>query len=279
MPPAYPAPSPDRVQAPPPRATPGVSSSRSMRTGELPRASGPTSTASGRNRPCQRRSICGRPCRTASAHHRRQHLRAGRTPPRRAGSCSPAPPPASGPRRKSAARCTGERYSPRPSSNARLSYFSWSRMPGQHVGPLERLDRHRHHQPAVGERRVPLRQAHAVGAEVPLLRHARDDVPAGAHAEREQVVLAAWPPASSRRCRAVPRTARAAGRTGRAFTSVLRVFDADAELERLRRHRHARGRPASRRCRGRCGRSASTTTDAGMNPDDVATPFSPPSSN
>src|SRR4051812_44957850 len=60
MPPAYPAPSPTGYRP----SIPGdarVTASRTIRTGELPRASGPTRTASGKNRPCQRRSMRGNP--------------------------------------------------------------------------------------------------------------------------------------------------------------------------------------------------------------------------
>ena len=60
-----------------------------------------------------------------------------------------------------------------------------------------------------------------------------------------------------------------------ALTSFLRVLDADAELERLRRHRHAAARRAFDTCRGRCGRSRARPPTSGMKPDDVATPFSP----
>lgn len=66
IPPAYPAPSPTGYSP----STPGetrVTGSRTIRTGELPRASGPARTASGRNRPCQRRSIRGSPSATAEA--------------------------------------------------------------------------------------------------------------------------------------------------------------------------------------------------------------------
>jgi len=66
MPPAYPAPSPTGYNP----STPGdarVTGSRTIRTGELPRASGPASTAPGRNLPCQRRSIRGCPSATAVA--------------------------------------------------------------------------------------------------------------------------------------------------------------------------------------------------------------------
>ena len=62
---------------------------------------------------------------------------------------------------------------------------------GQHVARAELLGLERDHQAAVGERRIALRQAHAVGAEVSRLRHAGHDVAAGAHAEREQFVRAA----------------------------------------------------------------------------------------
>ena len=66
MPPAYPAPSPTGYNP----SMPGdsrVSELRTIRTGELPRASGPARTASARNRPCQRWSIRGNPSATAAA--------------------------------------------------------------------------------------------------------------------------------------------------------------------------------------------------------------------
>jgi DNA-directed RNA polymerase subunit RPC12/RpoP len=66
MPPAYPAPSPTGYNP----SMPGdmrVSGSRTIRTGELPRASGPARTASGKNFPCQRRSMRGNPSATAAA--------------------------------------------------------------------------------------------------------------------------------------------------------------------------------------------------------------------
>lgn len=66
MPPAYPAPSPTGYK-PQKLGEARETGSRRIRTGELPRASGPTKTASGKNRPCHTRSICGSPSATAFA--------------------------------------------------------------------------------------------------------------------------------------------------------------------------------------------------------------------
>jgi len=66
IPPAYPAPSPTGYKP----WRPGEAretGSRIMRTGELPRASGPTKTASGRKRPCHVRSMRGSPSAIARA--------------------------------------------------------------------------------------------------------------------------------------------------------------------------------------------------------------------
>ena len=125
-----------------------------------------------RKRPCQRRSICGRPCATAVGHHRRQHFAQDRTdvtPRGIAGLRDTRRRSASG--EKSFARCAGRAYSPRPPiSNAFASYCSWKCMPASDVGAAELL-RRVSSPPGrcwrTGESR--LEQAHAVRAEVARL--------------------------------------------------------------------------------------------------------------
>ena len=164
-------------------------SSRGMRTGELPRDSGPVRVASLRNRPRNRRSMTGRPRSRASS------TSGGRIAPRSIGDR----PAGIAARQRAAARPAGEEVAG-PLDRGGVGPAAGE--VGQPLGPLLEVDARqrvpaagvrrvdRHDQPAVGERRVVPALAHAVGAEVAGLAHAGHDVAAGAHAEGEQVAAA-----------------------------------------------------------------------------------------
>src|SRR5205085_1936476 len=96
---------------------------------------------------------------------------------------------------------------------------------GQGVGAAEVARVDCYHEAAVGVRRFVLRQAHAVGAERPRVAHARHDVAAGAHAEREQVVR---PVGDQRIARRAELLLQAGVAVVDAVDRLLRLLDADA---------------------------------------------------
>ena len=207
-----------------------------MRTGELPRDSGPVRVASRRNRPPKRRSILGSPFTRASTtsvgqeesqiHRSRATAIAGRD----VAAALPPGEEVAGPLQRclvrSACRQIGEPF------DSLLVMDARKRMGAAGLGRLDRDD-----QTAVGKRRIVPALAHAVGAEVAGIAHAGHHVAAGAHAEREEIAGAGL-----HRGGVFGGAQGGMAGTGAVAHPVdrrLGLFDPDAELKRLLLHGHA----------------------------------------
>ncbi len=218
---------------------PGLSrvvGSRRMRTGELPRDSGPVSVASRRKWPPNRRSSrlesvlegvddgvgqeepqVDRPAAAACSSSAGRRGWCGHRGSR--GPTGGAP----------------RRFDRRPGRRAARTAAGSGCPPAGGAAQLVRIDRD--DQAAVGERRIVPALAHAVGAEVARVADAGHHVAARAHAEREQVA-AAGPDRGTVVGRAQRRVAGVTAVPG-LVDRRLRLLDPDAELERLGRDRHA----------------------------------------